>query len=92
MEREILHVLENDVDNYTKERGSWSINDETYHFIDSFLIEGDGECHAVIVQRESDKKYFQFDWLYNGGEYYYQPHWREVKPLKVVTKTIYGWD
>jgi hypothetical protein len=88
--REKFNVPEEDIRDFTRENSCWIIKNETYNFIDTFLVKGDGECHNVIVQRESDKKYFEFGWCYDDGNYYYEPEWCEVKP-QVITKTIYKW-
>lgn len=82
-----LIIPEDKIDDFTAKGGSWEIDEEVYTFIETFLIPGDGECHAVIVQRESDKKYFEFSWLYSRSErYHYNERWNEVEP-KVITKT-----
>lgn len=89
MEREIIIVLEEEIDDHTKTSGSWEIKGETYEFIETFRTDGDGEWHGVIVQRKCDKKYFQFDWGYNNGNYYYEPKWIEVVPKdETITRWI----
>lgn len=92
MKREILKVQQDEIDDYTNTNHDWKIKGETYKFIDTFLTEhGDGECHEVIVQRKTDKKYFQFSWSYYHDNYYYEPEWVEVLPKKVI-KITWGWD
>ena len=63
MEREIFEVQEEEIDDYTSE-DSWEIKGEMYMHVKTSHTNGDGEWHKVIVQRESDKKYFQFEWGY----------------------------
>ncbi len=88
MKKEYLTIEEEEIDDYTKESGSWKIKGETYKFIESHRTDGDGEWYEVIVQRKSDKKYFAFSWGYGDTRNYYEPEWEEVKPT-VITKTIY---
>jgi hypothetical protein len=88
MEREYLTIEEDEIDDFTDTNCTWKINSESYKFIDTYLVEGDGECNAVIVQRESDKKYFKFTYSYYRSRYHYHSRWWEVTP-KVITKTIY---
>jgi hypothetical protein len=92
MKREILHIQQDEIEDFTNKNCSWKINGETYKFIDTYLSErGDGECHEVIVQRKSDKKYFNFRWCYYHDSYYYEPQWDEVT-RKAVIKVIYEWN
>lgn len=76
-------VPEDMIEDYTS-KGPWNINGETYNYIDSFRVDGDGEWKAVIVQRESDNKYFKFEWGYYRDNYSYEPEWNEV--VKSTTK------
>ena len=50
---------------------------------------GDGEWWRIIVQRKSDKKFFEYNWGYDhaGGNYMYEPNLYEVSQV-VETKTI----
>ena len=41
--------------------------DEKYYYVTDYLVEGDGEWHEVIYQRESDNKFFANRWGYNHG-------------------------
>ena len=90
MKREIFNVIQQEINDFTNTNCSWEIKGEKYNFIETHIESGDGECHAVIVQRESDGKYFEFGWSYYRDNYYYEEEWCEVKP-KVITKTIYKW-
>jgi len=70
--------------------GPWEVNGETYTFVETYRGEHcDGECHNVIVKRESDDKLFKFTWRYYRDNYYFNdPELEEVTP-KTITKTIY---
>lgn len=60
---------------------------ETYTFIKEELeSEGQMEYWMIIVQRESDKKYFKYFWSYDTGndDYEYEPEWEEVKKKSVT--------
>lgn len=83
--REIFEVT--NLDDFTS-KDNWVIDNEIYNFIKSYLIHGDGECHEVIVQRQSDNKYFAFSWGYHNGNYYYEPIWEERFP-KLIINTDY---
>lgn len=87
MEREYIIITEEKIDDFTSE-GPWEIDNETYEFIETYLLSGDGEGHSVIVQRKSDQKFFEFTWLSWSQNYHYHEEWKEVFP-KLVTKTIY---
>ena len=93
MEREIFYVPEEEIDDFTNEDCTWEIKGEKYKYIGKTRTDGDGEWWSVIVQRESDNKYFQFDWgySYSSGNYYYEPEWSEVKS-KTDKITTYGWE
>lgn len=84
MQKENFIVEENEIDDYTK-NSSWNIKGETYNYIDSFRTNGDGEWTQVIVQRESDKKYFSFSWGYSTIKNIYEKEWVEVFPKTVTT-------
>lgn len=87
--RETFLVPENELDDYTRKSGSWKINGETYKFVESHRTNGDGEWFSVIVQRKSDKKYFEFNWGYGDIKNYYEPEWVEVKPkMKKVKEWV----
>jgi len=87
--RERFDVPEEEINDFTA-KDSWEINGETYNFIEDYPSRDcDGECHNVIVQRESDKKYFRFNWQYSYSQnYYYEEDWIEVF-RKEVTKVIW---
>lgn len=92
MTREYLNIPEEEIEDFTNENCTWEINGEKYEYIDKTRTDGDGEWFAVVVQRKSDGKYFQFKWGIGWSQnYHYSPQWSEVKP-KVVTITTYGWD
>lgn len=83
--REII-VLDKELwGDYTSE-GPWEYKGETYLFVKDYPSHDcDGECHNVVVIRQSDEKYFQFEWQYHNDEYYYENELREVFPEKTVT-------
>jgi hypothetical protein len=84
--KETFNVGEEEMDDFTG-NGPWEISGQTYTFVDDVLVSGDGEAHDVIVQRQSDGKYFKFGWCLSWSQnYHYDPHWREVEP-QVVTVT-----
>jgi len=93
MKRERFNVPEEEIDDFTNENCTWEIKGENYKYVDKIRVNGDGEWWGVIVQRESDGKYFQFDWGYShgSGNYYYEPEWVEVKPI-VTTTTKWEWN
>ena len=90
MEREFLNVPEDEIDDFSNENCTWKIQGKKYKYIDKIRVDGDGEWYGVIVQRQSDKKYFEFNWGL-VQRYHYVPNWKEVKP-KEATITIYDWD
>ena len=87
--KEVIYVPEEEIEDYSKSSGSWLIKNETYKFVETHRTDGDGEWHAVIVQRKSDKKYFEFCWGYGDTRNYYEPEWIEVKPKN---KTVKVWS
>lgn len=88
MIRETFKVPEDDLGDFTN-KGPWEIKGETYVFIDDYPTRDcDGECHNVIIKRESDQKYFKFTWQYYRDNYYYEDEFVEVFP-ETVTKTTY---
>lgn len=89
--REIFDITQDEIDDFTG-RGPQIINNETYKFIDTFLIDGDGEWYSVIVERQKDKKLFEFHWGLDRSEnYHYNQTWKEVK-VKTIEKQIYIWE
>ena len=91
MEREIVRTTEEDEFDYTG-KNDVTIDGKEYKFIESNPTTGDGgEARRVIYQRVSDGKYFEYEWEYCGGDYYYEPEWYEVKLLKQIIKNVYGW-
>lgn len=90
MKRVYLIVPEEEIDDYTRTSGKWIIKGDEYNFVTKYRINGDGDCHAVVVQRTRDKKWFQFNWCYDDGEYYYDHTWAEVLP-KVTRNVEWGW-
>ena len=55
---ETLVLTEDEVENGQREDGSWLIRGETYNVVE--IIPEPYFSFATIVQRESDKKYFQY--------------------------------
>lgn len=92
MDRESFIIPEDEIDDYTG-IGPWKFKNEIYNFIEDYPgIDCDGECHNIIVQRESDLKYFHFTWMLTRSEnYHYEGHWVEVKS-KIITSIIWIWD
>ncbi len=88
IEREIVKVTADDIEDYTDDSGSWDIHGEIYHFVKDILVPADGEGHDVIIQRESDKKFFRFCWCLTRSETYrFYDDFTEVFE-KVETVTI----
>ena len=83
MEKEKFNVPKEEIEDFTG-NGPWEIKGEVYKYVDEFITHGDGEWTAVIVQRQSDKKYFRFDWGYYHDNYHYEEGWKEVKPRKTI--------
>lgn len=91
MNREILKVTKNQIEDYTSYEDV-TIKGDEFKFIEQFLVEGDGETHKVIYQRTKDGKYFEYEWSYDSGMYYYEPEWYETKIIKQIVKNEYGWN
>ena len=90
MKREIIQFEEEEMDDFT-DKGPWIIKGETYKYIDSYPVDYcDGEGTEVVIQRESDSKYFIFCWSYYHDSYFFEPEFEEVKK-KVIKKTVYTW-
>ncbi len=92
MERESITMTEEDlrdVDWGFGETSPLEINGETYNFIEDYPSRDcDGECHNVVVQRESDKKYFRYFWMYTYSKNYrYEEDWEEVFRKEITTIT-----
>jgi len=69
--------------------GPWEMEGETYKKITETLSHSDGECTTVIVQRESDEKFFSFSWVYTYSQNYsMDDELYEVFP-KTITTTTY---
>ena len=86
IKRESFYVPEDEIDYFTS-KGTWKIKGEVYNFVEDYPSRDcDGECHNVVVQRESDKKYFEFSWMYTYSQnYHYEDEWREVFRKEVTT-------
>lgn len=84
--RETIKCSRDDFGDFT-DFGPWEYNGEVYKKIDDYLIgDCDGESHAVITLRKSDKKYFKHTWCRSdSGKYYFSDGLIEVFP-KTVTK------
>jgi hypothetical protein len=92
--REIVKVTGDDFGDFTG-YGPWEVNGEVYEKVTEINTShmSDGESRKVIVKRQSDGKFFKFDWwdagshngyiFCDGGE-----GLEEVFP-KVITTTIY---
>ena len=88
MIRRSFEVTEEEIGDYTGS-GPWEIKGETYTFIEDKLSSADGEGHDVVVKRESDGKFFMFNWFLSFSEnYYFEGDFKEVFP-KEITITVY---
>jgi hypothetical protein len=89
MDREKIEINKKNWSDFTA-KDVWLLNNENYVFIEDYPSRDcDGECHNVIVQRESDKKFFSYQWAYGDGNYYFEKQYlTEVFPTK-ITKIIY---
>ena len=93
MEREVVKVSGDDFGDFTS-NGPWYVNGETYTLVKQInnTPHCDGECWEVIVKRESDQKYFKFDWWdagYHNGYIFCDGSdgLTEVFPKQVITVT-----
>ena len=91
MEKEIVKCTKEDFD-YTSidsKGDKFKLGKDTYSFKLKERVNGDGEWWRIVVQRKSDKKFFEYNWGYNhgGGNYYYEPNLEEVFETR-ETKTI----
>ena len=96
VERETFIVLESEIDeheyDYTATDFTWEIRGDKYTYLDKMRVDGDGEWYGIIVERERDRKCFQFDWGYGSYNNYYEPQWMEVKPIaEGVKRVTWGW-
>ncbi len=107
MKREIVIIPEDEMHDFTNQNYDftsqnfvWAIKGENYKYIDRYISSTDkGNWYKVIVQRQSDQKYFQFTWADNIRRscFEYFPEWEQVEPktvteTKIITTTIWGWD
>jgi len=86
--REVI-VLTDEFDDQTG-YGPWEYQDQIYKKITEYANnQCDGQGTDVIVQRESDGKYFKFTWILSFSQnYYFDDEMVEVFPKK-ITKTKY---
>ena len=73
MKREIFHVDKHNIDDYAKSYGHWIVDGDVYEYIETCKLDPDSKWQTVIVQRESDRKYFMFEWGFAEGIYFYEP-------------------
>lgn len=85
--RELYLIDEEKWGDYTK-KSTWILDGEVYNFVVEEFLPHEGILHEVIVQRESDLKYFRFGWEYEHGNYYFYETLEEVFP-EVITKTVW---
>ena len=85
-ERERINLTE-DFEDQTG-YGPWDYEGEIYTKIDSFPDNNcDGQCTRVIVQRESDGKFFEFTWMLSFSEnYHMDDEMVQVFPKTITTK------
>ena len=91
IEREIIKINQENWGDFTG-HGPWELNGEIYNFIEDYPSRDcDGECHNVVVERQSDKKLFRFTWEYSHGRgnYYFDDDELEEVFLKIVTTRKY---
>jgi hypothetical protein len=88
IEREVIS-LDEDFEDQTG-NGPWEYQGEVYNKITENPNNNcDGQGTDVIVQRESDGKYFEFTWILSRSEtYWMDDEMSEVFP-KTITTTIY---
>lgn len=77
MKRESFNVEQDVLNNYSKTRGSHIVNGEEYKIVDKIVTgDIDGAVNTeIIVQRETDKKYFSFTYSYYHDREDYEPSW-----------------
>ena len=90
--REFIKVTGDEFGDFTG-FGPWEINGEVFEKIAETNTShlSDGESWEVIIQRQSDKKFFKFDWWDAGREFVFcdgSDGIEEVFP-KIITTTIY---
>jgi len=85
VKREIVNIDENFGDQTSN--GPWEFEGEVYTKVDQSEKFGDGREVTVVVQRESDKKYFVFTWVWfpSAGDYEFDDRLKEVFPV-ITTK------
>lgn len=57
---------------------------EVYSFVERNRTNGDGEWYQIIVQRQSDKKYFAFEWGNGYPDNFYEDNLYEVTPKQSI--------
>ncbi len=86
MERETVNINIDDWGDFTG-KGPWSNKGETYSFVeDKPSRDCDGDCHNIIVKRESDGKFFKFYWWWHpsSGDYIFEEHFLTEVFLKTT--------
>lgn len=64
MDREIIKLTKEELEYFDFTGGqTWELRDETYNFIEEIRTDGtsDGESWDIVVQRESDNKFFKWN-------------------------------
>ncbi len=87
---EIL-INKRDFDNFylmNRENDQFIFNGETYSFITKEIIGYYDNCFRVILQRESDKKFFEYTWGISGNCYYFNPNFKEVLEEKEIKEIV----
>jgi hypothetical protein len=89
MEREIVKIDEDEFGDQTG-YGPWEWEGEVYYFVTRMPNNNcDGQGTDVIVQRESDDKFFKFTWFLSFSEtYHFDDELVEVFEITKIT-TIY---
>lgn len=82
MEKEIIKVKGETLSNDLYHPGNSAVyHNETYKFVTQRRTSGDGEWFQVIVQRESDGKFFEYEWGYGDTKNFYEDNLYEVKQI-----------
>ena len=89
-EREIIKLSGEEIaETFLTTSGPWDVRFEgievdTYTQVDDYLIEGDGEWHAVILNRKSDNRFFKFEWGEGSYRNFYVDNLKEVFPKSTI--------
>ena len=90
MKKEIIKIDGETLSGFTlyREGDFIEYDNQKYMYVTKHRVNGDGEWYRVVVKRESDGKFFAYDWGYGDTKDYYEDNLFEVE-AKIKTKTTY---